>query len=174
MIPFEGTLLSLRTLLFLDLIDQVGDHLNRRRPDCNVSLELIVTVHGIGYHTQCLRETASMSPTCRRYQRPSHQIPDHSRPSTQPVLNVWPGHLSVAGEGIRSEGSEPMRNGGLDQGSTMDNDREGETLSEFDQQIERNIAYSPGTTEELLRQQRAASVKHPHTGGKGALTQGIH
>jgi len=51
-----------------------------------------------------------------------------------------------------------MRNGGLDQGSAMDDNREGETLSEFDQQIERNVAYSPGTTEELLRRQRAANT----------------
>ena len=43
----------------------------------------------------------------------------------------------------------------------MDDDREGETLSEFDQQIECSVAYSPGTTEEPLRQQRAASVERP-------------
>jgi len=82
-------------------------------------------------------------------------------PVTQPVLNVRPGHLSVAGEGTRSEGSKPMRNGGLDQGSAMDDDKEGETLSEFDQQIKGNVAYSPGTTEEPLHRQRAASVERP-------------
>jgi len=67
--------------------------------------------------------------------------------------------VSVAGEGTRSEGSEPMRNGGLDPGSAMGEDRDDETLSGFDQQIEHNVVDSPGTTEELLHQQRVASVK---------------
>jgi len=109
-----------------------------------------VTVHSIGHHTQCLRETASTSPTCRWCQCPSHQIPDHSWPSTQPVLNIRPGHLSVTGKGTRSEGSEPMRNRGLDPGSVMDEDKDDKTLSGFDQQTKHNVVDSPGTTEELL------------------------
>jgi len=56
-----------------------------------------------------------------------------------------------------------MRNGGLDQGSAMDRDRDDETLSGFDQRIEHNIVNSPGTMEEPL-----------HTGGKGALIRGGH
>jgi hypothetical protein len=52
----------------------------------------------------------------------------------------------------RISDTEPMRNGGLDQGSGMDDDRENGILSGFDQMIEHSVAYSPGTTEEPLHQ----------------------
>jgi len=52
--------------VFLDLFNQVGDHLDRSRLKRDLSLDIVEAVHGLGHHIQCLPETAHTSPTCRR------------------------------------------------------------------------------------------------------------
>ena len=88
------------------------------------------------YNTQCLHEMASTSPTCQQHQCLSHQIPNHSQPNTQLVLNTWPGHEFVAGKGTQSEVSELMRNRGLVPRNAMGDNKDSGTLRGLVQNVE--------------------------------------
>ena len=112
---------------FTNYLSQKGfcapSDLNRSRLECDLSLKIIKAVHGLGHHIQCLPETAHTSPTCRRFQRPSHQVPDRPRPSTQPVYLARPSPGYDADGGTRSEDGVLSRYGGLDPGSVSGEDK---------------------------------------------------
>jgi len=160
-IPFEGSLFFLRTPLFLlsIVINQVGNHPNGPLLDGDLGFELTHTVHGVGHQTQCLRETARTSPTCRQCQSPSHQIPDHHQPSTQPVLNVRPSPGYDIVEGTRTEADAPLRHGGLDQGSVKGGHKVFGTSIRSVPNDECNAGDSRGMTD---------------TGGRGGHTWQVH
>ena len=61
--------------------------------------------------------SASTSPTCRRFQCSSHQIPNHHWPSTLLAYHARPGPGYDVVKGTRTKAGVPLRHGGLDRGS---------------------------------------------------------